>query len=102
MVAHTFRSSTQKAEEGGSLEFKASLVYTASVRPAERPRLSEYLQVIMKGMPPVLFVALLSVLRKSPGPRQALYPRATLWPHVTGTLTHAKTQMSLEQGLDKS
>jgi hypothetical protein len=32
MMAHSFNSSTQEAEAGGSLEFKASLVYGESLR----------------------------------------------------------------------
>jgi hypothetical protein len=34
VVAHTFNPSTQEAEAGGSLEFKASLVYRVSNMPA--------------------------------------------------------------------
>ena len=34
MVAHTFNPSTWEAEAGGSLEFKASLVYRVSCRAA--------------------------------------------------------------------
>jgi hypothetical protein len=34
VVAHTFNPSTREAEAGGSLEFKASLVYKVSSRTA--------------------------------------------------------------------
>jgi hypothetical protein len=46
MVAHTFNPSTWEAEAGGSLEFKASLVYKASSGIARANRRSPVLKYI--------------------------------------------------------
>jgi hypothetical protein len=45
VVAHTFNSSTWEAETGGSLEFKASLVYRVSSRTARATQRYSVLRV---------------------------------------------------------
>jgi hypothetical protein len=48
MVAHTFNPSTQEAEAGRSLEFKASLVYRASSRTARATQRKPVLRKTIK------------------------------------------------------